>query len=135
MGTHLIQRLNIFSDAFSVFLLWLQHNMVILSIFAGLTLPFIFHLPREERKNAPFWLKSVACVSIFFFLSGTLSPLTIQGLSFFFTALDSHILLRLPLWILTVGFTLFGLAFHIIVRRLMVGEIDNLKHRMIKKAN
>ncbi len=82
MGTHLMQRLNAFSDAFSVFLLWLQHNPVILSLFAGLTLPFIFHLPREGKKNAPFWLKSVACISVFFFISGTLSPLTIQGLSF-----------------------------------------------------
>jgi hypothetical protein len=53
MGIHLMQRLNAFSDAFSFFLLWLQHNPVILSVFAGLTLPFIFHLPREERKNAP----------------------------------------------------------------------------------
>ncbi|MCK6051277.1 MFS transporter, partial [Klebsiella variicola] len=113
---------------------WLQNNPVILSLFAGLTLPFIFHLPREERKNAPFWLKSVACVSIFFFISGTLSPLTIQGLSFFFTVLDNTILLRLSLWILTVGLTLAGLAFHITTRRLLAGEIDSLKHRMIKKS-
>ena len=73
-------------------------------------------------------------MSIFFFLSGTLSPLTIQGLSFFFTVLDTHILLRLSLWILTVGFTLAGLAFHITARRLLAGEIDSLKHRMIKKS-
>ncbi|MDH8666079.1 MFS transporter, partial [Klebsiella pneumoniae] len=77
--------------AFSFFLLWLQYNPVIFSIFAGLTLPFIFHLPREERKNAPFWLKSVAGVSTFFFIFGTLSPLTIQGLSFFFDVLDNKI--------------------------------------------
>ncbi|MCG2877748.1 type IV secretory system conjugative DNA transfer family protein, partial [Obesumbacterium proteus] len=134
MGTHLMQRLNAFSDAFSVFLLWLQHNPVILSIFAGLTLPFIFHLPIEERKNAPFWLKSVVGVSTFFFIFGTLSPLTIQGLSFFFKALDNDILLRLSLWILTVGFTLAGLAFHITARRLLAGEVDSLKHRMIKKS-
>ena len=134
MGTHLMQRLNAFSDAFSVFLLWLQHNPIILSIFAGLTLPFIFHLPREERKNAPFWLKSVAGVSTFFLIFGTLSPLTIQGLSFFFKVLDNNILLRLSLWVLTVGFTLAGLSFHIAARRLMTGEIDSLKHRMIKKS-
>lgn len=117
------------------FLLWLQHNPVILSILAGLTLPFIFHLPRGEIKNAPFWLKSVAGVSTFFLIFGTLSPLTIQGLSFFFKVLDNNILLRLSLWILTVGFTLAGLAFHITARRLLAGEIDSLKHRMIKKAN
>ncbi|MDK9838570.1 type IV secretory system conjugative DNA transfer family protein [Klebsiella michiganensis] len=134
MGTHLMQRLNAFSDAFSFFLLWLQHNPVILSIFAGLTLPFIFHLPREERKNAPLWLKSVAGLSTFFLIFGTLSPLTIQGLSFFFKVLDNNILLRLSLWILTVGFTLAGLAFHITARRLLMGEIDSLKHRMIKKS-
>ncbi|CPR14093.1 hypothetical protein BN1221_00500 [Brenneria goodwinii] len=56
-------------------------------------------------------------MSILFFLSGTLSPLTIQGLSFFFKVLDNHILLRLSLWILTIGFTLAGLTFHITARR------------------
>lgn len=134
MGSHLMQRLNAFADAFSFFLLWLQNSPVILSLLAGLTLPFIFHLPREERKNAPFWLKSVACVSIFFFIFGTLSPLTVQGLSYFFKSLDNNILFRVPLWIMTVIFTVAGLIFHIAARRLLAGEIDNLKHRMIKKS-
>lgn len=49
MGSHLMQRLNAFADAFSFFLLWLQNSPVILSLFAGLTLPFIVNLPREER--------------------------------------------------------------------------------------
>ncbi|HBQ0420867.1 TPA: type IV secretion system DNA-binding domain-containing protein [Klebsiella aerogenes] len=134
MGSHLMQRLNAFADAFSFFLLWLQNSPVILSLFAGLTLPFIVNLPREERKNAPFWLKSVACVSIFFFIFGTISPLTIQGLSYFFKLLDNNILFRIPLWIMTVTFTTAGLFFHIAARRLLAGEIDNLKHRMIKKT-
>ncbi|EAA0897838.1 TPA: type IV secretion system DNA-binding domain-containing protein [Salmonella enterica] len=134
MGSHLMQRLNAFADAFSFFLLWLQNSPVILSLLAGLTLPFIFHLPREERKNAPFWLKSVACVSIFFFISGTLSPLTVQGLSYFFKSLDNNILFSVPLWIMTMIFTAAGLIFHITVRRLLAGEIDNLRHRMIKKS-
>lgn len=134
MDSHLMQRLNAFADAFSFFLLWLQNSPVILSLLAGLTLPFIFHLPREERKNAPFWLKSVACVSIFFFIFGTISPLTIQGLSYFFKSLDNNILFRVPLWIMTIIFTAAGLIFHIAARRLLAGEIDNLKHRMIKKS-
>lgn len=134
MGSHLMQRLNAFADAFSFFLLWLQNSPVILSLLAGLTLPFIFHLPREERKNSPFWLKSVACVSIFFFIFGAISPLTIQGLSYFFKSLDNSILFRIPLWIMTIVFTVAGLIFHIIARRLLAGEIDNLKHRMIKKS-
>ncbi|EOB2245494.1 type IV secretory system conjugative DNA transfer family protein [Salmonella enterica subsp. enterica serovar Newport] len=134
MGSLLMQRLNAFADAFSFFLLWLQNSPVILSLLAGLTLPFIFHLPREERKNAPFWLKSVACVSIFFFISGTLSPLTIQRLSYFFKSLDNNILFRVPLWIMSITFTAAGLIFHIAARRLLAGEIDNLRHRMIKKS-
>lgn len=134
MGSHLMQRLNAFADAFSFFLLWLQNSPVILSLLAGLTLPFIFHLPREDRKKAPFWLKSVACVSIFFFISGTLSPLTIQGLSYFFKPLDNNILFRVPLWIMTVTFTAAGLIFHIAARRLLAGEIDNFKHGLIKKS-
>ncbi|EBN0630624.1 DUF87 domain-containing protein [Salmonella enterica] len=134
MGSHLMQRLNAFADAFSFFLVWLQNSPIILSLLAGLTLPFIFHLPREERKNAPFWLKSVACVSIFFFISGTLSPLTIQVLSYFFKSLDNNILFRVPLWIMSITFTAAGLIFHIIARRLLAGEIDNLRHQMIKKS-
>lgn len=94
----------------------------------------IFNLPREERKNAPFWLKSVACVSIFFFIFGTMSPLSIHGLSYLFDVLDPNTLLRIPLWIITILFTLAGLAFHLTARRLLAGEIDSLKHRMIKKS-
>ncbi|HCH9283199.1 TPA: type IV secretory system conjugative DNA transfer family protein [Salmonella enterica] len=134
MNPHLMQKLNGIADAFSIFLLWLQNSPVILSLLAGLTLPFIFNLPREERKNAPFWLKSVACVSIFFFIFGTMSPLSIHGLSYFFDVLDPNTLLRIPLWIITILFTLAGLAFHLTARRLLAGEIDSLKHRMIKKS-
>ncbi len=129
-----MQKLNSIADAFSIFLLWLQNSPVILSLLAGLTLPFIFNLPREERKNAPFWLKSVACVSIFFFIFGTMSPLSIHGLSYLFDVLDPNTLLRIPLWIITILFTLAGLAFHLTARRLLAGEIDSLKHRMIKKS-
>ncbi|HDY1608052.1 TPA: type IV secretory system conjugative DNA transfer family protein [Escherichia coli] len=134
MNPHLMQKLNCIADAFSIFLLWLQNSPVILSLLAGLTLPFIFNLPREERKNAPFWLKSVACVSIFFFIFGTMSPLSIHGLSYLFDVLDPNTLLRIPLWIITILFTLAGLAFHLTARRLLAGEIDSLKHRMIKKS-
>ncbi|EIG1449135.1 type IV secretory system conjugative DNA transfer family protein [Escherichia coli] len=134
MNPHLMQKLNGIADAFSIFLLWLQNSPVILSLLAGLTLPFIFNLPREERKNAPFWLKSVACVSIFFFIFGTISPLSIHGLSYLFDVLDPNTLLRIPLWIITILFTLAGLAFHLTARRLLAGEIDSLKHRMIKKS-
>ncbi|WP_033577494.1 type IV secretory system conjugative DNA transfer family protein [Dickeya chrysanthemi] len=134
MGTPLMQRMNTFIDAFSFFLLSLQNHPAILSLLAGLTLPFIFNLPRQERENAPLWLKSVACVSVFFFTFGTLSPLTIEGLSFFFNALDRHTLFNSPLWILTASFTVAGLIFHIMVSRLLSGEIDKLKHRLIKKS-
>ncbi|EFE4112229.1 type IV secretory system conjugative DNA transfer family protein [Escherichia coli] len=134
MNPHLMQKLNGIADTFSIFLLWLQNSPVILSLLAGLTLPFIFNLPREERKNAPFWLKSVACVSIFFFIFGTMSPLSIHGLSYLFDVLDPNTLLRIPLWIITILFTLAGLAFHLTARRLLAGEIDSLKHRMIKKS-
>ncbi|EHV2051912.1 type IV secretory system conjugative DNA transfer family protein [Salmonella enterica] len=134
MNHHLMQRLNGFADAFSVFLLWLQNSPVILSVLAGLTLPFIFSLPKEERVNAPFWLKFVATLSILFFIFGTLSPLTIQGLSYFFRVLSNNTLTNIPLWILTLSFTATGLIFHLIARRLLAGEFDSLKHRLIKKS-
>ncbi len=134
MSPHLMQRLNGFADAFAIFLLWLQNNPVILSLLAGLTLPFIFSLPKEERVNAPFWLKLIATLSILFFIFGTLSPLTIQGLSYFFRVLSNNTLTNIPLWILTISFTAAGLIFHFIARRLLAGEIDSIKHSMIKKT-
>lgn len=134
MHSHLLQRLNGFADAFVVFLLFLQNNPLLLAIFAGLTLPFIFHLPREERKEAPFWLKAISSTSLFFLIFGTLSPLTIQGLSLFFKSLNQDSVFRFSLWGLTFMFTGAGLIFHLIIRRLLAGEIDSLKHKIIKKS-
>ncbi|KFC07072.1 MobB family protein [Trabulsiella guamensis ATCC 49490] len=134
MNPQLMHKLNVIADGFSLFLLWLQNNPFILSLLAGLTLPFIFHLPREERQNAPFWLKLTASLSIFVFIFGTLSPLTLQGLSYFFSILDNTVIFDIPLWILTILFTAAGLCFHITARRMVAGEIDTLKHRLIKKS-
>lgn len=134
MHSHLVQRLNGFADAFVVFLLFLQNNPLLLAIFAGLTLPFIFLLPRLERKEAPFWLKAISSISLFFLIFGTLSPLTIQGLSLFFKSLNQDSVFRFSLWGLTLTFTGAGLIFHLIIRRLLAGEIDSLKHKIIKKS-
>ncbi|HAU5635950.1 type IV secretory system conjugative DNA transfer family protein [Citrobacter amalonaticus] len=134
MNPQLMLKLNVIADGFSLFLLWLQNNPFILSLLAGLTLPFIFHLPREERQNAPFWLKLTTSLSIFVFIFGTLSPLTLQGLSYFFSILDNTVIFDIPLWILTILFTAAGLCFHITARRMLAGEIDTLKHRLIKKS-
>lgn len=104
-------------------------------VITGRTNTSIYIQPTTRgKKNAPFWLKSVACVSIFFFIFGTMSPLSIHGLSYLFDVLDPNTLLRIPLWIITILFTLAGLAFHLTARRLLAGEIDSLKHRMIKKS-
>ena len=134
MNPHLMLTLNTLAEGFSHFLMWLQHHAATLSLFAGLTLPFIFHLPREERQHAPFWLKSVACLSLFVFIFGTLSPLTLQGLSYFFTSLDQTIIFNRLVWILTLTFTFLGVTFHITVRRFFASDIDALKHRLIKRS-
>ncbi len=134
MNPELMLTMNSLADRFSLLLLWLQNNPVILSLLAGLTLPFIFHLPQEERKNAPFWLKVTAALSLFVFIFGTLSPLTLQGLSYFFSVLDNTLFFQPWLWILNLLFTAAGLCFHILFRRQLSGEIDTLKHRLIKKS-
>lgn len=126
MHSHLMQRLNSIADTFLFLLLWLQNNPVILSLLAGMTLPFIFQLPREERINAPLWLKIVACVSIFFFIFGSLSPITIKGLSFFFPSLNKNSLFSIPLWILTLTFTTVSLIFHITARRIFPEKLTDL---------
>ncbi|MDT7487278.1 type IV secretory system conjugative DNA transfer family protein [Citrobacter koseri] len=134
MNPSLMYKLNAIADSFSLFLLWLQNNPVMLSLLAGLTLPFIFHLPREERQNAPFWLKLTASLSIFVFIFGTISPLTLQGLSYLFRILNNNILFDISLWILTILFTATGLCFHITARRVLAGEIDAIKHQLIKRS-
>lgn len=95
-----------------------------------------FYIPPSPRgkKERPVLVKVGGVCVHFLFIFGTISPLTIQGLSYFFKSLDNNILFRVPLWIMTIIFTVAGLIFHIAARRLLAGEIDNLKHRMIKKS-
>lgn len=134
MGSHLMQRLNALPMHFPFFLLWLQNSPVIISLLSQVLHYLLYSTFPRGKKNAPFWLKSRWRVCPFSFIFGTISPLTIQGLSYFFKSLDNNILFRVPLWIMTIIFTAAGLIFHIAARRLLAGEIDNLKHRMIKKS-
>lgn len=68
MGSHLMQRLNAFADAFPFPVMAAKQPCHIIPVRRSYIT--VYSQPsREERKNAPFWLKSVACVSIFFLYS------------------------------------------------------------------
>jgi hypothetical protein len=131
---HLMQKLDTLAGNVSVCLLWLQSHSLLLSLLAGLTLPFIVQRSRENRHPPPFWRKFITSLAVFFFIAGTLAPLSFQALRYFFRLPDNHTLTNIPLWILTTMFTTAGAGCHITARRMLAGEIDAIRHRFIKRS-
>ncbi len=72
MGSHLMQRLNAFAVHFPFFCYGCK---TALSYYPCSRSYITFYIPPSPRgkKERPVWLKSVACVSIFFFIFGTIS--------------------------------------------------------------
>ncbi|QDY44479.1 type IV secretory system conjugative DNA transfer family protein [Candidatus Pantoea soli] len=130
----ILAKLNAASLAFSDALIWTQSYCVIMAILAGLMLPFIFNLPREKRREAPFWRKTIACLAMCFFVFGTLSPLTFFLMGFLLPRLQNGEVTNLLLWGMLIFCTGSGLAVHYILLRLISPEIESFKHRVIKKS-
>lgn len=127
-------KLNAFSFAVSNGLLMMQGYCIILAIMAGLLLPVIFSLPREERKNAPLWIKSVACFSVCCVVFGTFSPLTYYLISKVIVSVNGDDITNAGLWIMILLCTVAGLVTHFVIRRIVSPEIESFKHRAIKRT-
>lgn len=131
---HISAKLNAFAFAISNGLIMMQSYCVILAIIAGLMLPIIFSLPREERKNAPLWLKLVACFSLCCLVFGTFSPLTYYLISKVLPRFYGDDITNVMLWVMLILCTAFGLITHYVVRRIVSPEIESFRNRVIKKT-
>ncbi|RAH26347.1 MFS transporter [Pantoea agglomerans] len=130
----IMAKLNAASIAFSDALIWTQSYCVILAILAGLMLPFIFNLPREKRRDAPFWRKAIACLAMCSFIFGTVSPLTFYLMGFLLPRLQNGEVSNLLLWGMLFLCTGIGVAVHYIFLRLISPEIESFKHKVIKRT-
>ena len=130
----IMAKLNAASLAFSDALIWTQSYCVVIAILAGLMLPFIYNLPREKRRDAPFWRKSISCMAMVFFVFGTLSPLTFYLMGFLLPRLQNGEVTNITLWIFLIVCTLTGVAAHYLLLRLISPEIEAIKHKVIKRT-
>lgn len=131
----IVGKLNAFAVFFSDSLLWVQDTCVLFAIVAGVMLPFIFALPREKRRTAPFWLKCVAAFSLFSLVFGTFSPFTFWMLARFFPRVNGDDLFSPALWIMLLICTGAGLTVHMVLRRLLTPEFEKFRQKTIRKTD
>lgn len=120
-------------NAVALFSFMLEHQLFF-SLLSGLTLPFIFLLKRDEHQNASFLHRLVILISLVSFFFGPLSPGINYLLSVIYPdrAAFHHPLIALAI---VVVFTVIGVVFHFVLRRIVSPELDKLKRKMVKKTS
>lgn len=113
---------------------YMQQHQLLLALLSGLTLPFIVPLKRDEHEKAPIWQRVIICFSFLCFIFGTISPATSYVLRFLY---PSRLEVSTPviLWAILISFTVVGVIFHYVARRILSPEIDKLKRKMVKKTS
>jgi hypothetical protein len=134
MNNQIMQKLSAISDNAIAFFAYLQANQLLLALFAGLTLPFIFFLDKDEHNKAPVWQRCIIVFSFICLLFGTLSPLSFSFVYYFYEV-KSGFNTSAVLWVALIAFTTVGVVFHYVARRLLAPELDKLKHKLIKKSS
>jgi hypothetical protein len=113
---------------------YLQHHQLLLALLAGLTLPFIITLKRDEHEKAPMAYRVIIYFSLLCFIFGTLSPATSYFLRFIYPA-RMEINTPIILWGMLITFTVIGVVFNYLARRTLAPEIDKLKRKLVKKTS
>lgn len=113
---------------------YMQQHQLLLALLSGLTLPFIVPLKRDEHEKAPIWQRVIICFSLLCFIFGTISPATSYVLRFLYPA-RLEVSTPVILWAILISFTLIGVIFHYVARRVLSPEIDKLKRKMVKKTS
>lgn len=134
MIRNLSQRLMPIVDATTAFFGYMLDHQLILALFAGLTLPFIMNLKRDEHEKAPIWQRIAICFSFLCLIFGSFSPITSYVLRFLYPT-RAEVNHPIIIWSFLAIFTCAGITFHIIVRRLISPELDKLKRKMVKKTS
>ncbi|MGE6473173.1 type IV secretory system conjugative DNA transfer family protein [Serratia proteamaculans] len=121
-------------DNATAFFCYMQQHQLLLALLSGLTLPFIVPLKRDEHEKAPIWQRVIICFSFLCFIFGTISPATSYVLRFLY---PSRLEVSTPviLWAILISFTVVGVIFHYVARRILSPEIDKLKRKMVKKTS
>lgn len=134
VNNQLMQKLSAISDNALAFFSCLQEHRLQLALLAGLTLPFIFFMKKDEHQKAPVMQRCLIIFSLLCLLAGTLSPVSMFVLHYFYgrrLAFESNAVL----WTGLLFFTALGTAGHYFLRRWLAPQLDRLKHRLIKKTS
>ncbi|EEK14874.1 hypothetical protein CAPGI0001_0273 [Capnocytophaga gingivalis ATCC 33624] len=115
-------------------LIWTKSYCVVLAIIAGLLLPFMFNLTQQERQDAPVWRKFLNLFTLCCFIFGSISPLTFYLLGYLLPNLQNKEITSFLLWSMLIVCTLIGFFIHLCLRRFIEPEIQNIKHKAIKKT-
>lgn len=86
-----------------------------------------------ERQKAPLWKKLIIAFSMLCFLSGTLAPIVIGSFQLLYNirlTSDNSALA----WSVRIAFTVTGIIFHIMLRRVFTPELDKIKKRLVRKT-
>ena len=134
MNNQIMQKLSAISDNAIAFFAYLQANQLLLALFAGLTLPFIFFLDKDEHNKAPVWQRCILVFSFICLLFGTLSPLSFSFVYYFYEV-KSGFNTSAVLWVALIAFTTVGVVFHYVARRLLAPELDKLKNSCFVVTN
>lgn len=121
-------------DNATAFFGYMQQHQLLLALLSGLTLPFIIPLKRDEHEKAPIWQRVIICLSLLCFIFGTISPATSYVLRFLYPA-RLEVSTPVILWAILISFTVVGVIFHYVARRVLSPEIDKLKRKMVKKTS
>ena len=114
-------------------LAFMQQQQMILALLAGLTMPFFASMKSDERQKAPLWKRLIIAFSLLCFLSGTLAPIVIGSFQWLYkTRLTSDN--TVLAWSVRIAFTVTGIIFHIMLRRVFTPELDKIKKRLVKKT-
>ncbi|MBT1809203.1 TraM recognition domain-containing protein [Enterobacter hormaechei subsp. xiangfangensis] len=114
-------------------LAFVQQQQLVLALLAGLTMPFFASMKSDERQKAPLWKRLIIAFSLLCFLFGTLAPIVIGSFQWLYkTRLTSDN--TVLAWSVRIAFTVIGVIFHIMLRRLLTPELDRIKIRLVKKT-
>ncbi|HBZ1364677.1 TPA: DUF87 domain-containing protein [Klebsiella pneumoniae] len=114
-------------------LAFVQQQQLMLALLAGLTMPFFASMKSDERQKAPLWKKLIIAFSLLCFLSGTLAPVVIGSFQWLYKispTSDNTVLA----WSVRIAFTVTGIIFHIMLRRVFTPELDRMKKHLVKKT-
>ena len=113
---------------------YMQQHQLLLALLSGLTIPFIVPLKRNKKEKSPIWQRVIICFSLLCFIFGTISPATSYVLRFLYPA-RLEVSTPAILWAILISFTVVGVIFHYVARRVLSPEIDKLKRKMVKKTS